>query len=694
MFPLRVLLQKFQCGIIIVLFFAAFQAIGVRRVALHAKKDSRTGRIAAEFLPMAFFFANAGYGATFRFARMGLTSPLWLPLVQASIIISHVVYLRHLQVDVSLRPSRLCKISSAGILNFAIGSAWGAFLTLLLTGKLVRVDSHLLVHLLGTLPFALCFRGSALTGAAISELAVWSYSLYLPSIAKCQSSGSFGSHGSMHEGEDVRDEGQYTWTSNKDNPCMDVWVIECSGIIYYLYSSLLVLAGSTAGTCCDARRIALLWAHMTQCMYNGSFVTFLVVDSDKTFSDDATASVCLCCALAATHALTVACRMDRSWPSWSDGIKFLNVLELEKLRRSEELIPWVLIRQQDMPPTAFGDASKAKYVISVSHPWLSKGHADPHGIHLDIVLRVLMGRLLPVGRRAGHLQSIANYWRRYYYWYSGGDVLIFFDQSSLPQTPRTDSEEKLFKTALQHITLLFSILPVLVVPYIPQDVTILGRHITYIEKGWCWGEINTANVRGQLDQLSYDVKEKFLAQEELVTDENEWLSSLTGNPEIPIDDYDDLTAFLSARELQQKKCKVFTCGKADCNRVRQQLLAQQAKTLLQRYICAKNIVALRELLSSSRYMVLDYTPEHLVNEVLDGSFTTPLHLAVVAGDVDIVKELLAAGAKPRRNFRGDYPWELLGLPRLARAAFLFGVCRRSEPISPCLSGGSLVVQET
>ena len=141
---------------------------------------------------------------------------------------------------------------------------------------------------------------------------------------------------------------------------------------------------------------------------------------------------------------------------------------------------------------------------------------------------------------------------------------------------------------------------------------------------------------------------------------------------MPLELYNDLPGLLRARETQSRKCKVFTCGKIDCDRVRQQLLVHQAKMLLKRYISAKDAAAIKDLLSSSRYLVLDYTREHLVNEVLDGSFATPLRLAESTGDADVVMELLAAGAKPERNFWGDYPWEFPGFPPLSRAWISLG----------------------
>ena len=75
-------------------------------------------------------------------------------------------------------------------------------------------------------------------------------------------------------------------------------------------------------------------------------------------------------------------------------------------------------------------------------------------------------------------------------------------------------------------------------------------------------------------------KAMYLKQGELAEDMNQWINALTGTPALPLELYNDLPGLLRAREIQTGKCKVFTCGKTDCDRVRRLLSAHQAKTLL------------------------------------------------------------------------------------------------------------------
>ena len=74
----------------------------------------------------------------------------------------------------------------------------------------------------------------------------------------------------------------------------------------------------------------------------------------------------------------------------------------------------------------------------------------------------------------------------------------------------------------------------------------------------------------------------------------------------------------------------------------------QAKTLLQQYISAKDLAALKVLLSSSQYLVLDYTREHqnvigqveLAATLAPSSTQRTRHHVNVNGQVDL--ELAAA----------------------------------------------------
>ena len=60
------------------------------------------------------------------------------------------------------------------------------------------------------------------------------------------------------------------------------------------------------------------------------------------------------------------------------------------------------------------------------------GNADPDGLHLDLLINRIDKDLFPDEGLRG-LNFLQNLWRRYFYLDSPGDILVFFDQSSLPQ---------------------------------------------------------------------------------------------------------------------------------------------------------------------------------------------------------------------------------------------------------------------
>ena len=81
-------------------------------------------------------------------------------------------------------------------------------------------------------------------------------------------------------------------------------------------------------------------------------------------------------------------------------------------------------------------------------------------------------------------------------------------------------------------------------------------------------------------------------------------------------------------------------------------------------------MALEEVDSKRRWAILDQS--------VDASQNTPLHIAVQAGFADIVRVLLDAGANPQlRNVYGDTPSQWRMWPRLGAAARL---CWRRMPL--------------
>ena len=109
-----------------------------------------------------------------------------------------------------------------------------------------------------------------------------------------------------------------------------------------------------------------------------------------------------------------------------------------------------------------------------------------------IILRLLQKMLFIKNKRCSFL----------YY------VLVFvlvFDFMSVPQVgftaagtviPRTAEEDKVFRECLASISVLYSTFQVLVCDEVPEDVP------SYFDSGWCFSELVTASLGGQLAVFS------------------------------------------------------------------------------------------------------------------------------------------------------------------------------------------------
>lgn len=331
-----------------------------------------------------------------------------------------------------------------------------------------------------------------------------------------------------------------------------------------------------------------------------------------------------------------------------------------------------------MDPIVFGDPTHAKYVIAVSHAWLTPLHADPDGAHLDLMIGYEDEWLKTRGREEIGLSwpvPVWEWWWRYYYMYAEGDIVFFFDMASLPQKPRTAQEQKDFKDALGFMHFLYHSFHVFAITYIPDNVRYFGHRFSYLDRGWCWAEATVAQMGGKLARFSPSLIQELDKEEEQRKRHSLSLrGALCGYPEYPeeILQGGNEHLLIEFRRSQSVQGKFFTNGRFDIKHVARILVTIECKQRLQAHLQAGDLLEVEKIFDDEEFFTpwqSGMTKKDLANTVFDDYFNTPLHLSVIAGSKELVEFLVENGARPRRNFEGSLPWERWGLfPRFSAAA--------------------------
>eukprot|EP00747_Dinoflagellata_sp_TGD_P052332 gnl/TRDRNA2_/TRDRNA2_147843_c0_seq1.p1 gnl/TRDRNA2_/TRDRNA2_147843_c0~~gnl/TRDRNA2_/TRDRNA2_147843_c0_seq1.p1 ORF type:complete len:678 (+),score=54.07 gnl/TRDRNA2_/TRDRNA2_147843_c0_seq1:80-2113(+) len=360
--------------------------------------------------------------------------------------------------------------------------------------------------------------------------------------------------------------------------------------------------------------------------------------------------------LIATYGQFLFVRYARHLPPGLAGAKFVRLGYYRKMQRQGMCVS----QCQKLPPEAFSDPHKASYVVILSHRWLDRYKCDmasescPNGIRLNGILRELDKRFsFSPATLLAILRSGGGFWHAIEELAAalagGWDVAIFHDFMALPQIgvdedgnqiPRTPEEDRLFRECLPHMGLLYSEFPVLVL-----EEVVPGVH-PYEVSGWCFCELNIANLGRQLSTYSIRFQQNF-----------------------------DTNSFEDTFEAQLNEKQFFNPN--DRNVV---------STIIRGFFLKRALVEAIEKhdLDSVRAIVepLDEDRKRAIfDQSVDALLDTPLHLAVMRANSPIVEQLLRCGADPNlKNGRGDMPSQWLAFPRCSKAATLCRSHRRGDPM--------------
>eukprot|EP00928_Gymnodinium_smaydae_P004656 TRINITY_DN11587_c0_g1_i1.p1 TRINITY_DN11587_c0_g1~~TRINITY_DN11587_c0_g1_i1.p1 ORF type:complete len:464 (+),score=61.73 TRINITY_DN11587_c0_g1_i1:38-1393(+) len=344
-------------------------------------------------------------------------------------------------------------------------------------------------------------------------------------------------------------------------------------------------------------------------------------------------------------------RTKRRLPPGLKGCKFVRLDYLRKMARNGDR----LRRSQELPHEAFGDPTKARYLIAVSHRWLDRYKCDlptpefPEGLRL----RTMLGKLemyfslKSFGTGSGLKERFNRICSALV---PDTDVLVFFDFMCLPQVgidvkgallERSADEKKLFDSCLPHMSVLYSMFPVLVCDEVHAD------SMDYLQSGWCYSEVSVAALGKQLDFLSSRV----LHDLQLTQMPNE----LQG----------DALQDMKTRFEKDLQTKSFFYTK-DRKVVRNIFGGFVLKAQLLNAIEQKKAPEVREVLHEIRQQGF----EMLLDQPVDGRLNTLLHvMAVGVSFREATVDLLEFGANASlRNIAGDCPWQWKMFPRLSNTA--------------------------
>eukprot|EP00928_Gymnodinium_smaydae_P097760 TRINITY_DN8931_c0_g3_i1.p1 TRINITY_DN8931_c0_g3~~TRINITY_DN8931_c0_g3_i1.p1 ORF type:complete len:593 (-),score=68.88 TRINITY_DN8931_c0_g3_i1:189-1745(-) len=371
-------------------------------------------------------------------------------------------------------------------------------------------------------------------------------------------------------------------------------------------------------------------------------------------------------------------RRLRRLPPGLKQCKFVRLDYLRKIARNGEGIR----RCQELPPQAFGDPKKALHLIVLSHRWMDGYRCDvstpdyPLGLRLQTVLSKLEMHFSVESFGVGH--GFKERFRRICTALVGGsDVVVFMDFMCLPQRgldddgrvrERSADEQILFDACLPHMSVFYSMFPVMVCPEVAAGCA------EYSISGWCFSEVSVAALGKQLDLFSSSFVQEARPAEMPSVLQGDALQALKANFE------------------NELGTKIFVY-ESDRSIVRDLYDGFLLKAQLRDAIDKKDAPSFQRVLGEIQAKHL----EILLDQPIDLRLNTLLHLAVTRKFHEAVLGLLECGADVSlKNISGDSPWQWKMLPRFcnsaARTCLTFNAAAASASASvpsPIIVGSTL-----